>query len=151
MKKEKKPIKVVELFAGVGGFRLGLEGYGGMSASSLYERELDGSYEVVWSNQFEPNASVQHASNVYRYRWPGSNHSNENINTIANAEDLNPIPPHHMIVGGFPCQDYSVANTLKRAGGIVGKKGVLWWDIHRILDRLQRDGRPTRYLMLENV
>ena len=37
------------------------------------------------------------------------------------------------LVGGFPCQDYSVAKTLRQAHGIVGKKGVLWWEIHRLL------------------
>jgi DNA (cytosine-5)-methyltransferase 1 len=150
MKGEMNPIKVVELFAGVGGFRLGLEGYHGLSADSGYELVLPRRYQVVWSNQFEPGSNVQHASDVYRFRWPGSNHSNENINIVANEEKLG-IPLHDMLVGGFPCQDYSVANTLKRAGGIVGKKGVLWWDIHRILERLKEENRPTKYLMLENV
>ena len=54
-----------------------------------------------------------------------------------------------MLVGGFPCQDYSVASTLSRSGGIEGKKGVLWWQIYRILDE-KGEKRPN-YLFFENV
>ena len=53
---EKKSIKVVELFAGVGGFRLGLEGWKGNSASSNYTKKLLSNYKVVWSNQWEPSS-----------------------------------------------------------------------------------------------
>ena len=49
-------LKVVELFAGVGGFRLGLEGWKGMSASSHYTMPFDAGYDVVWSNQWEPSS-----------------------------------------------------------------------------------------------
>ena len=56
------------------------------------------------------------------------------------------IPDHELLVGGFPCQDYSVAKTLNQAAGIEGKKGVLWWEIHRLLTMK----RPP-YLFLENV
>ena len=143
-------IRVVELFAGVGGFRLGLEGYEGRSASSGYSDTFHSNFEVIWSNQWEPNASVQHASNVYRYRWPGANHTNRNIFEIAEEIELS-IPDHELLVGGFPCQDYSVANTLKRSGGIEGKKGVLWWAIHEILRKQRENGHPTKYLLLENV
>ena len=51
-----------------------------------------------------------------------------------------------MVVGGFPCQDYSVARPLSQAGGIEGKKGVLWWDIYRFLHL-----KEPRYVLLENV
>ena len=57
------------------------------------------------------------------------------------------IPDVDMVVGGFPCQDYSVAKPLSQASGIVGKKGVLWWDIYRFL-RLKN---TPRYVLLENV
>ena len=46
-------VKVVELFAGVGGFRLGLEGYNGKSSTSGYEKTLNSKFKVVWSNQWE--------------------------------------------------------------------------------------------------
>lgn len=124
-------IKVIELFAGVGGFRIGLE-----RASSKFK--------TVWNNQWEPSTKRQDASIIYRARFGEAGHSNQDISTI----DVEDIPASDILVGGFPCQDYSVATTLKRSGGIEGKKGVLWWQIHRIL----RDHtNPPKFLILENV
>lgn len=137
-------IKVIELFAGVGGFKLGLEGWNGKSASSNYKEKLESNYEVVWSNQWEPSTKVQHASNVYEQRFGADGHCNEDISTV----DVSKIPDHDMLVGGFPCQDYSVATTLKNSKGLIGKKGVLWWSIHNILT--QKVNKP-KYLFLENV
>ena len=124
-------IRVIELFAGVGGFRIGLE------------RASD-RYKVVWSNQWEPSTKRQDASLIYSREFGVEGHSNEDINTV----DVADIPDGDLLVGGFPCQDYSVATTLKNSGGIEGKKGVLWWQIHRILST---HSNPPRYLMLENV
>ncbi|MBC7847837.1 MAG: DNA (cytosine-5-)-methyltransferase [Flavobacterium sp.] len=132
------PIRVVELFAGVGGFRIGLEG--------LPRR--DENYQVVWSNQWEPSTKIQHANMVYQNRWPEANHCGENIEDVIENR-FNEIPNHDLLVGGFPCQDYSVATTLKNSRGLTGKKGVLWWSIEAIL-RLKEDNKP-QYLMLENV
>ncbi len=123
-------LKVCELFAGVGGFRLGLESTGW--------------FEVIWSNQWEPSTKTQHASMVYEARFGPQNHSNQNIEEVPTAE----IPDHDVLVGGFPCQDYSVATTLNNSKGLVGKKGVLWWSIYRIL---QEKKSPPKYLILENV
>lgn len=125
-------IKVVELFAGVGGFRIGLEG-------------ASDAYDTIWNNQWEPSTSHQDASLVYRARFGSKGHCNKDINTIPTNE----IPDHDLLVGGFPCQDYSVASTLSRSGGIEGKKGVLWWQIYRILDE-KGEKRPN-YLFFENV
>ena len=125
-----KKLKVAELFAGVGGFRLGLE--------------KSNHYTVVWSNQWEPSTKMQHASLVYEARFGKENHSNQDIATVP-TED---IPNHDLLVGGFPCQDYSVATTLRNSKGLRGKKGVLWWSIHRILE--QKKKKP-KYLFLENV
>ena len=136
MKDEKKMceknIRVVELFAGVGGFRIGLEG-------------ASDAYQTVWNNQWEPSTKHQDASIVYKARFGREGHSNEDICTVP----TNKIPDHDLLVGGFPCQDYSVAATLSRSGGIEGKKGVLWWQIYRILDE-KGDKRPS-YIFLENV
>jgi len=137
-------IKVVELFAGVGGFRLGLEGWNNKSASSNYKEDFESPYEIVWSNQWEPSTKVQHASMVYENRWDKKNHSNKDISTV----DISEIPDHDLLVGGFPCQDYSVATTLKNSKGLIGKKGVLWWSIHKILS--EKVNKP-KYLFLENV
>lgn len=126
---ENKTLKVAELFAGVGGFRLGLE---------------KSNYKVVWSNQWEPSTKIQHASMVYEKRFGKENHSNQDIATVPTDE----IPDHDLLVGGFPCQDYSVATTLHNSKGLKGKKGVLWWSIHRILE--EKKNKP-KYLFLENV
>ncbi len=131
VKYESSDIRVVELFAGVGGFRIGLE-----RASSRFK--------TIWSNQWEPSTKRQDASIVYCRRFGFYGHCNEDINTIPTSR----IPEADLLVGGFPCQDYSVANTLSRSGGIEGKKGVLWWQIYRIL---HEHTSPPRYLMLENV
>ncbi|MFM1875200.1 MAG: hypothetical protein RL266_937 [Bacteroidota bacterium] len=128
-------IRVVELFAGVGGFRLGLE-----QASSQFD--------VVWSNQWEPSTTKQHASMVYESRWPNTDHANANIEEIV-EHHFDQIPDHDLLVGGFPCQDYSVATSLKNSKGLRGKKGVLWWSIEAIL-RKKAEQCPN-YLMLENV
>ncbi|MBE6332655.1 MAG: DNA (cytosine-5-)-methyltransferase [Bacteroidales bacterium] len=125
-------IRVVELFAGVGGFRIGLEG-------------ASDAYETIWNNQWEPSTQHQDASLVYRARFGSKGHSNKDINTIPTTE----IPDHDLLVGGFPCQDYSVAASLSRSGGIEGKKGVLWWQIYRILNE-KGDKRP-QYIFFENV
>lgn len=132
-----KALKVAELFAGVGGFRLGLESV------------KDDAFTTVWSNQWEPSTKRQHASEVYALRFGEAGHCNQDISTVPTNE----IPDHDMLVGGFPCQDYSVASTLNRSGGIVGKKGVLWWQIHRILQEKQTQSPKAfpKYLFLENV
>ena len=125
-------IRVVELFAGVGGFRIGLEG-------------ASDAYETVWNNQWEPSTQHQDASIIYKARFGAQGHSNRDINNVKTTE----IPDHDLIVGGFPCQDYSVAASLSRSGGIEGKKGVLWWQIYRILNE-KGDKRP-KYIFFENV
>ncbi len=137
-------IKVVELFAGVGGFRLGLEGWNGKSASSGYRNPIKSPFKVVWSNQWEPSTKTQHASMVYENRFGEESHSNQDITQV----DVSEIPDHDLLVGGFPCQDYSVATTLKNSKGLIGKKGVLWWSIHKIIS--EKINKP-KYLFLENV
>jgi len=114
------------------------------SASSRYKDKIESTYEVIWSNQFEPSTKTQHASQVYETRWHESPHCNQDIATV----DVVDIPKHDLLVGGFPCQDYSVATTLKNAKGLIGKKGVLWWSIHKILS--EKQNKP-KYLFLENV
>lgn len=131
-------IRVAELFAGVGGFRLGLEG-----ASSPTVK-----YEVVWSSQWEPGASTQHASEIYENVFGSTGHSNEDIQEVIENK-FHEIKEHDLLVGGFPCQDYSVARTLNQAKGLVGKKGVLWWSIFNILKKM--GDKAPKYLMLENV
>ena len=121
-------MRVCELFAGVGGFRLGLE-------------DCSDDFKFVWANQWEPSKKVQYAYDCYIKRFgENENHVNEDISKI----DKRSIPEHDLLVGGFPCQDYSVARTGAR--GIQGVKGVLWWQIREIL----REKQP-RFVLLENV
>ena len=109
---------ICELFAGVGGFRLGFD-------------RLESGWKTTWFSQWEPGARTQWAHNCYVQHFgdsPDLNnefHTGEDISTM----DKQAIPDHTLLVGGFPCQDYSVAHTLSSSHGIEGKKGVLWWQI----------------------
>lgn len=129
---KKKSMNVVELFAGVGGFRIGLDRCGGF-------------YKTIWSNQFEPSTKKQHASRIYQYQFKDGEHVNEDIAKVP----VSSIPDHDMLVGGFPCQDYSVTRILSQSHGLEGKKGVLWWEIYRIL--LEKGDKRPEVLLLENV
>ncbi len=120
-------INVVELFAGVGGFRLGLE-----AASPRYK--------TIWANQWEPYKKEQHAFDCYvRHFGESENHV---CMDIAKAKVL--IPDHDLLVGGFPCQDYSIMK--KNSQGIEGSKGVLWWQIDDIIA-----AKKPKFILLENV
>src|SRR5680860_17702 len=141
-----KEIRVVELFAGVGGFRLGL--------NDASKRNRKAKNKVVWSNQWEPSSgpNAQHASEIYvrEFKPKEGEHSCEDIQQIVQNK-FNEIKEHDLLVGGFPCQDYSVARTLSQSEGLQGKKGVLWWAIYDILKKNKSKKDVSSYLMLENV
>ena len=124
---------VAELFAGVGGFRLGLSPAG---------------WSTIFSNQWEPSTKAQHASDVYVSRFGEAGHTNQDIARIIDAYEAGEtvIPKTNMLVGGFPCQDYSVAKSRNSSHGLAGKKGVLWWEILKLV----RLNRPE-IVFLENV
>lgn len=122
---------VCELFAGVGGFRVGLE-------NSCKD------WKTVWANQWEPSKKAQHAYECYKSHFNDYGGLNELSNIDIAKVNSSHIPLHTLLVGGFPCQDYSVAST--GAKGIQGKKGVLWWEINRIV----KDKQPP-FILLENV
>ena len=109
---------ICELFAGVGGFRLGFE-------------RLNSGWETVWFSQWEPGKKAQWAHECYVKHFGDSPDINGEYHTCEDiaAVDKKTIPDHTLLVGGFPCQDYSVASTLASSKGIEGKKGVLWWQI----------------------
>lgn len=135
-------LNTIELFAGVGGFRLGLEGVHGKP------------FQVTVSNQFDPSRNVQHASNIYRTRWGGDGHLKQDIAAVLNSkagQEVIRLARPDVIVGGFPCQDYSVVKPPLQAQGVVGKKGVLWWSIAELLRQRLSDGEPVKYLILESV
>ncbi|HFU3724110.1 TPA: DNA cytosine methyltransferase [Streptococcus suis] len=125
-------MKVLELFAGVGGFRIGLE-----NADKNY-------FQTKWANQWEPSRKSQDAFEVYDYHFPDSENINISISDISDERFAE--MDADMIVGGFPCQDYSVARSKKNEQGIEGKKGVLFWEIIRATRIIK-----PKYLVLENV
>lgn len=142
-------IKVAELFAGVGGFRLALDGYYSNDHPE-FERPSAGPFRTTWANQWEPPGTParQFAARCYAKRWQDGTLVNEDIEATLNAYAAGSIdiPDVDMVVGGFPCQDYSVARPLHQSSGIEGKKGVLWWQIYRFL-QLKR----PRFALFENV
>lgn len=131
---------VVELFAGVGGFRIGLNKIKSFDEKGRANEE--GPWDFVWANQWEPSTKTQDAFNCYNLRFESQHNSNTDISQI----DKSKIPDHTLLVGGFPCQDYSVAHTLAQSKGIEGKKGVLWWQINEILEV-----KKPPFMLLENV
>ena len=129
---------VVELFAGVGGFRCGFN-----------QVEFDGNkvteknnWNFVWANQWEPSTKTQAAFDCYTERFGEDACICQDIGEV----DKTVIPDHTVLVGGFPCQDYSVARSLSNEKGIEGKKGVLWWEIAEVLETKQ-----PPFVLLENV
>jgi len=168
MSDPKAPITVAELFAGVGGFRLGLERKG--VARKLKNRTRNKSFKVIWSNQYEPKTKKQHASDIYVKHfnlveddskegvYRSSDKSEAHINLDINEVIASELPEHDLLVAGFPCQDYSVMRAISReirdkdgtasSGemGIRGPRGELWWEIERILQE-----KKPRMVLLENV
>lgn len=141
---------VCELFAGVGGFRCGLNHIDTPEKlQKVRDKETKENWETVWFSQWEPaEKSTQYAHSCYVYNFgnvldlDGKDTTNEDIATV----DKTRIPDFNLLVGGFPCQDYSVASTLKSSKGIEGKKGVLWWSIRDTVEAK----RPP-FILLENV
>jgi DNA (cytosine-5)-methyltransferase 1 len=123
----------IELFAGVGGFRIGLEQSG---------------WHHNWSNQWEPSTKIQHASSCYVKNFGPEGHSNEDIAKVVSRlkRGESVFSQADLLVGGFPCQDYSVAKSLSSSHGLAGKKGVLWWEILEIVAL-----KSPKVILLENV
>jgi DNA (cytosine-5)-methyltransferase 1 len=108
-------MNAVSLFAGIGGFDLALERNG-----------------ITVTDQVEID---RHARTVLDRHWP----------TVRQHEDIHDFTGQStdIVVGGFPCQDYSVAGA---RGGLAGDRGALWWQMHRVV----AEGRPT-WVVGENV
>ena len=137
-------LTVCELFAGVGGFRCGLN-----NINTIEDTQKDEKWKTVWFSQWEPaDKKTQWAHDCYVNRFGtcldlnGEDTTNKDINAVVKST----IPDHSLLVGGFPCQDYSVASSLATSKGLEGKKGVLWWDIRDILEE-----KKTPFVLLENV
>ena len=135
---------VCELFAGVGGFRCGLNN---IRTAEDYGKEEK--WDTVWFSQWEPSEKkTQYAHDCYVYRFGTRLDNNGEDTTNYNIEDVDKttIPDFNLLVGGFPCQDYSVASSLATSKGLEGKKGILWWSIREILEV-----KKPPFVLLENV
>jgi len=139
---------VCELFAGVGGFRCGLNN---INENVVYSPENNAKekWETVWFSQWEPaEKNTQYAHDCYVYHFGTCLDKNGNDTTNENIEDVDKstLPDFSLLVGGFPCQDYSVASSLATSKGLEGKKGILWWSIRETLEAKQ-----PPFVLLENV
>lgn len=114
-------IKIGSLFAGIGGFELGLE------------RAIPGA-ETVW--QVEQN---EYCQKILTKHWP-----NAKIYDDVRKVNKNNLEPIDILCGGFPCQDISLAN--QNAKGLQGEKSGLWFEMLRLISEL----RP-KIAVLENV
>ena len=135
---------LVELFAGVGGFRCGLN-----NINVVEDAKKEEKWDTVWFSQWEPaEKNTQYAHDCYVYHFGTCLDKNGNDTTNVNIEevDKSTIPDFNLLVGGFPCQDYSVASSLATSKGLEGKKGVLWWSIRDILEE-----KKPPFVLLENV
>lgn len=135
---------VCELFAGVGGFRCGFNSI--LTTEDVRKPEK---WNTVWFNQWEPaEKSTQYAHGCYVYNFGTCLDINGKDTTNINIEDVDKrtIPDFNLLVGGFPCQDYSVASSLSTSKGLEGKKGILWWSIRDVLETKQ-----PPFVLLENV
>lgn len=133
-----------ELFAGVGGFRCGLN-----HISTLDDIKKEEKWDTVWFSQWEPaEKKTQYAHDCYVYHFGTRLDLKGNDTTNCNIEEVEKkdIPNFNLLVGGFPCQDYSVASSLATSKGLEGKKGVLWWSIREILEE-----KKPPFVLLENV
>eukprot|EP00928_Gymnodinium_smaydae_P028898 TRINITY_DN21915_c0_g1_i3.p1 TRINITY_DN21915_c0_g1~~TRINITY_DN21915_c0_g1_i3.p1 ORF type:complete len:576 (-),score=136.39 TRINITY_DN21915_c0_g1_i3:127-1782(-) len=124
------PFRFVELFAGIGGFRLGLEPLGGRCVLAV---EID-----------------EGARAIYEANFAGERCLGDVV-----ALDAGDVPAHDVLTAGFPCQPFAFCNTnnasasgsLRAGPGIHdGKKGALGFEVVRIL----RAAQPASFL-LENV
>lgn len=144
-----EPHRVIELFAGVGGFHFGLE----QANQQRKAQGLPRAFDVVYANQWEPKGKHQHAARVYETQFglaPVCRDLMEVLDDNTEMARIHALAPT-MLVAGFPCQDYSVAKPTSQSEGIEGKKGVLWWGIHRMLQTCIAAGQPVQQVLLENV
>lgn len=133
----------IELFAGVGGFRIGLNNVTlGPDGKAIEENN----FKFLWANQWEPSTKSQDAFNCYKTRFSKGNDEKEFSNIDISLVNKNDLPEFSLLTGGFPCQDYSVARSLSQEKGIEGKKGVLWWQINDVLK-----AKNPPFVLLENV
>jgi len=127
MAKNKKTLRFIDLFAGIGGIRIGFERAG---------------FQCVYSNEYDNSAAATYRANF------GKDIDTRDIRDVSVEE----IPAHDVLCAGFPCQPFSVAGVsarsgLKRPHGFQDEKqGNLFFEILRVVDH----HKPS-VIFLENV
>lgn len=135
---------VCELFAGVGGFRCGLN-----NIMTTEDTKKEEKWDTVWFSQWEPaekNTQYAHSCYVYNFGTRFDKNGKDTTNVNIEEVDKSTLPDFNLLVGGFPCQDYSVASSLATSKGLEGKKGILWWSIRETIEKKQ-----PPFILLENV
>jgi len=118
------PIRCIDLFSGIGGFRLGIE-----NAARSFDIPID----FCFASEIEKNARKVYTNNF------GDDHLHGDITTIPSER----IPDHDLLCAGFPCPSFS---SIGNKRGLEDCRGELFFEICRIL----RDKKP-QYYMFENV
>lgn len=109
--------KTVSLFSGIGGFDLGFSNAG---------------FDIIWANDFDKYACETFKTNI-----------SDNIVCGDINEHLDEIPPHDILIGGFPCQPFSTLGKLK---GFDDERGTLFFTIKQIITKYY-----PKVVVLENV
>ena len=117
----RKPLAVLDIFSGIGGFSLGLEKAG---MKTIAFCEINSFCQKILKKHWQ---SVPVFSDI----------------TILTDKDFKTLPKIDVIAGGFPCQDISVAG---KGGGIAAKRSGLWKEFARLINEI----RP-KYAIIENV
>ena len=125
-----KDVRFIELFAGIGGFRYGLEREEGEERTNGQPTE----FSCVWANEWD-----RYAAQIYRKHWGEGELYEGDIRTV----DPNIIPEHDLLCAGFPCQSFSIAGQRR---GFEDTRGTLFFEICRILW-----AKRTPHIFLENV
>ena len=116
-------MRIVSLFSGIGGLDKGFVNQG---------------FDVVWANDFD-----KYAVETYR-----ANYNNEIVLGDINSIDLNNIPNFDVLIGGFPCQPFSMMGEKK---GFNDARGTLFFRIVEIIQHRILNGHRPRAIVLENV
>ena len=116
-------MKVVSFFSGIGGLDQGF---------------IDAGYDVIWANDFDKYA-------VQTYR---ANYKHEIVLGDINKIDLDTIPDGDVLIGGFPCQAFSMMGEQR---GFEDARGTLFFRIAEVLKHKIAIGKKPRLVVLENV
>ena len=116
----KKQLKFIDLFAGTGAFSLALE--------------KNDKFECVFTNDI-----IKSSKKIYELNHPNHKFTLEDLNKV-NVDD---VPTHNLLCGGFPCQPFSIAGVKK---GFDDERSNVFWKIVEILKK-----HTPEIIILENV